>query len=63
MVAVLFNAGDHVPIMPLFDMVDKGLNVAPLQIGATAVNVGVILLLTTTVTLSMQLLIPLLTVT
>ena len=42
-VAVLFNAGDHVPVTPLFEVVGNGLNVVPLQIGATAVNVGVTL--------------------
>jgi hypothetical protein len=40
-VAVLFNTGVQVPIIPLFDVVGKALNVAPLQIGATCVNVGV----------------------
>ena len=39
--AVLFNAGDHVPVIPLFEVVGKGDNAAPEQIGATAVNVGV----------------------
>jgi hypothetical protein len=34
-VAVLFNAGDHVPVTPLFDVVGKADNVAPAQIGAT----------------------------
>ena len=41
MVAVLFNAGDHVPEIPLVEVVGKADNVAPEQIGATAVNVGV----------------------
>ena len=41
MVAVLFNAGDHVPVIPLFEVSGKAANVAPEQIGATAVNVGV----------------------
>ena len=40
-VAVLFSAGDHVPVIPLFEVVGKAANVAPEQIGATAVNVGV----------------------
>jgi hypothetical protein len=40
-VAVLFKAGDHVPVIPLFDVVGSGDKVAPAQIGATAVNVGV----------------------
>ena len=41
MVAVLFNAGDHVPEIPLVEVVGKADNVAPEQIGATAVKVGV----------------------
>jgi hypothetical protein len=48
-VAVLSNAGDHVPEMPLFEVVGNGVKVAPEQIGATALNVGVILELTTIV--------------
>ena len=42
MVAVLFNAGDHAPVIPLFDVVERELKVLPLQIGLTCVNVGVI---------------------
>ena len=38
---MLFNAGDQVPVMLLLDVVGKANNVAPEQIGATAVNVGV----------------------
>ena len=38
-VAVLI-AGDQVPVIPLFDVVGK-VNVPPLQIAATCVNVGV----------------------
>ena len=41
MVAVLSRAGDQDPVMPLVDVVGKADNVAPEQIGATAVNVGV----------------------
>ncbi len=37
----MFNAGDHVPEMPLFDVSGKAVNEDPEQIGATAVNVGV----------------------
>ena len=48
-VVVLSSAGVQVPVMPLFEVVGSGVNVAPLQIGATAVNVGVILELTTIV--------------
>ena len=39
---VLSIAGDHVPVMPLFDIVGKALIVAPEQKGPTAENVGVI---------------------
>ena len=49
MVAVLFKAGAHVPVIPLFDVVGNADKVAPEQIGATAVNVGVIFGLTVTV--------------
>ena len=40
-VAVLFNAGDHVPVIPLFDVVGNAANEPPEQIGLTALNVGV----------------------
>ena len=40
-VAVLFSAGAHVPVMPLLDVVGKAESVAPEHIGATALNVGV----------------------
>ena len=40
-VAVLFKAGDQVPVTPLVEVVGKGDRAAPEQIGATAVNVGV----------------------
>jgi hypothetical protein len=39
-VAVLSSAGDHEPVIPLLDAVGNAFNVAPEQIGATAVNVG-----------------------
>ena len=38
--AVLFSAGDQVPVMPLLEVVGNGLKAAPAQIGATAVKVG-----------------------
>ena len=38
---VLSKAGDHVPVIPLLDVVGNGANVSPLQIGSIAVNVGV----------------------
>jgi hypothetical protein len=40
-VAVLSKAGDQVPVMPLLEVVGNADKVAPEQIGATAVNVGV----------------------
>jgi hypothetical protein len=40
-VAALFIAGDHVPVIPLFDVVGRALKDAPEQIVATCVNVGV----------------------
>jgi len=45
-VAVLSKAGAHVPVIPLLEVVGNGDSVAPEQIGATAVNVGVMLELT-----------------
>jgi hypothetical protein len=39
-VAALFTAGDHVPVILLFEVVGSEI-VPPLQIGATCVNVGV----------------------
>ena len=39
--AVLSKAGDQAPVIPLLDVVGSAVNVAPEQIGATAVNVGV----------------------
>ena len=49
MVVVLSSAGAQVPVMPLVEVVGKGVKVAPAQMGATAVNVGVMLELTTIV--------------
>ena len=48
-VVVLSSAGDQVPVMPLLEVVGNVANVAPAQIGPTAVNVGVMLELTTIV--------------
>jgi hypothetical protein len=45
-VAVLSKAGDHEPVMPLVDVVGRADKVAPAQIGATELNVGVMLELT-----------------
>ena len=38
---VLFNAGDHVPLIPLSEVVGNADNVAPEQIAATGLKVGV----------------------
>jgi len=43
---VLSKAGAHVPVMPLLDVVGNAVNVAPAQIGAIALNVGVTFRLT-----------------
>jgi hypothetical protein len=45
-VTVLSKAGDQVPVMPLLEVVGNADKVAPEQIGATALNVGVVLVLT-----------------
>ena len=45
-VAVLFNAGDQVPVIPLLEVVGNGVRVAPEQIAATGVNAGVMFGLT-----------------
>ena len=39
---VLSKAGNQVPVIPLLDVVGNANNVAPLQIDATCVNVGII---------------------
>ena len=41
MVAVLLIAGDHVPVILLLEVVGNAAKASPLQIGATAVKVGV----------------------
>ena len=38
---VLSKVGAQVPVIPLLEVVGNGVSVAPEQIGATAVNVGV----------------------
>ena len=45
-VVVLSKAGDQVPVIPLVDVVGNAVSVAPEQIGAAAVNVGVMFGLT-----------------
>ena len=42
MVAVLFKAGDHEPLMPFNDVVGNAANTEPEQIDATGLKVGVI---------------------
>ena len=42
MVAVLFNAGAQVPVIPLLEVVGRAVSVPPEHIGATGVNAGVI---------------------
>jgi hypothetical protein len=51
-VVVLSNAGDQVPVIPLFDVICNADKLAPEQIGATAVNVGVTFGLTVIVTVA-----------
>ncbi len=41
-VARLFNAGDHVPLIPFVDVVGKAARGSPDQIPATGLNVGVV---------------------
>jgi len=45
-VVVLSKAGAQLPVMPLVEVVGSAVRVAPEQIGATALNVGVIFGLT-----------------
>jgi hypothetical protein len=35
-------AGDHEPVIPLVDVVGKGANVTPAQMGGTALKLGII---------------------
>ena len=49
---MLFNAGDHVPEMPLLDVSGKAVNGVPEQMGATGVKVGVVEPFTAIVTVS-----------
>ena len=39
-VALLFKAGDHVPVIPLFDVVGNGNKVPPAQMAGTCVKLG-----------------------
>ena len=54
MVAVLFRAGDQVPVMPLSDVVGRAESVAPEHIGATALNVGMTFGLTVMVKVAVE---------
>ena len=45
-VAVLSRTGDQVPVIPLVEVVGNANKVAPEHIGATAVNVGIVLVFT-----------------
>ena len=38
---MLFKAGDHVPLIPLVEVVGKADKLPPEQIGATGIKVGV----------------------
>ena len=49
---VLSKAGDQVPVIPLLEVVGNAVSVAPAQIGATAVNVGVMFGLTVIVSVA-----------
>ena len=42
----MFNASDHVPVIPFNEVVGNADKVPPEQIGATALNVGSMLVLT-----------------
>ena len=42
----MLRAGAHVPVIPLLDVVGNAVNVPPEQMGATALNVGVMFGLT-----------------
>ena len=48
----MFKAGAQVPVMPLFDVVGSAVSVAPEQIGATVLKVGVTLGLTVMVNIA-----------
>ncbi len=40
----MFKAGAHVPLIPLVEVVGSAARTSPEQMGATAANVGVVLL-------------------
>jgi hypothetical protein len=41
-VVVLFKAGDQVPVIPLFDVFDRGFKISPAQIAVVELNVGIV---------------------
>lgn len=47
-VAVLFKAGDQVPVMPLFEVAGSAGKVVPEHMGATGLKVGVMFGMTVT---------------
>ena len=49
-IVVFIVVGDHVPVIPLFDVVGNVPGITPAQYGPNCVNVGVTLVLTVTVT-------------
>jgi hypothetical protein len=53
-VAVLFKAGDQIPVMVLFEVVGKADKTPPEQIGLTALNRGVIVVAIVTILLAVQ---------
>ena len=52
MVVVLFSAGVHTPVIPLLEVISNGDSVAPTQIAATWVNVGVTIGFTTMISVT-----------
>jgi hypothetical protein len=51
-VVVLFSAGVHTPVIPLLEVISNGDSVAPTQIAATWVNVGVTIGFTTMISVT-----------
>ena len=52
--AELFNAGDHVPVMPLVEVVGKADKEPPEQMAATWLKVGIVGELITTVVVAIS---------
>jgi hypothetical protein len=57
-VAVLFSAGDQLPVILFSDVVGNGFSVAPEQMAATGLNVGVTFGLTVIVAFALPLQLP-----